>query len=73
MTERIKRLREWIELSDLSGMQTFNTHNTVGDKMLIIYCEGELTVLICTTYNYLEILGATEEEYLSLSDILMCC
>lgn len=73
MTERVKRLVDFIKENDLEGMQSFNTRNTVGDPMCNIYCEDGICVDECSYYGYIEIFGLTKEEYLSLNQVLNVC
>lgn len=40
----------------------FFTRNIVGDPMLTIYADDEITVDICYRYSYFEIFGLTEDE-----------
>lgn len=40
----------------------FFTRNILGDPMLTIYADDEITVDICYRYSYFEIFGLTEDE-----------
>ena len=73
LTERVKRLVNFIKENDLEGMQSFDTRNTVGDPMYNIYCEDGICVDKCDYYGYIEIFGLTKEEYLSLNRVLNVC
>ena len=54
-------------------MQTFNCQCSFGDYRKSIYRENGVEILYCPDWNYLEILGLTEEEYNSLDDLLDIC
>ena len=72
-TKKLENLRQWIKENDIYGMQAFNTRNTVGDWMETVYQQDGVTVDYCNEYRYIEIFGLTDEEYQSLSDVLMIC
>lgn len=70
MTDRVKKLVEFIKENNLVGMQTFNTRNVVGDPLFTIYWKDGITLDHCYRYDYLELFGLTDEEYNSLSEVL---
>ena len=72
-TKRLENLRQWIKDNGFKDMQAFDCKNTVGDKMKTVYNEDGIVVDYCQFWSYLEIFGLTEEEYNSLSDILLIC
>lgn len=66
----LEKLRDFLIEHNFKGTQTFDSRNIVGDSMTTIYnCDG-IIVDYCGGYEYLEIFGLTDEEYLSLKDIL---
>lgn len=75
---RIEHLREFIINSGshedgmykYEGMSTFSSRNILGDPMETIYCNEGIIVDYCPGYDYLEIFGLNDKEYLSLLDIL---
>lgn len=70
MTDRVKKLVEFIEKKNLVGMQTFNTSNIFGDPLFTIYKEDGITLDYCYYYGYLELFGLSDDEYNSLSEVL---
>lgn len=68
--DKIEKLREFLVNNGYKGKQTFDSRNVAGDLMATIYEEDGITVDECHYYDYLEIFGLTEEEYLGLRDIL---
>lgn len=67
---KLEKLKNFIREKDFVGIQTFNSRNVVGDPMVTIYNQDGIVVDCCYFWGYLEIFGLTEEEYLSLSDVL---
>lgn len=70
MSNRLNELRNFINEIGFNGKQTFDSRNVAGDSMVTIYEKDGITVDFCHYYDYLEIFGLSEEEYLSLGDIL---
>ena len=64
MTEKVKKVKKFLEKENIDGMQTFFTRNIVGDPMVRIYSDNTNNVFIdiCYEYDYLEIFGLTEQE-----------
>lgn len=60
--KRIKKLIKFLQMKFPHGVQMFNTRNTVGDPMVTIYIEDDITVDYCEFYSYIEIFGLTREE-----------
>lgn len=70
---RIEKLRRFLIEHGYEGVQTFDSRNTIGDKMVTIYdCDG-IIVDHCSHWRYLEIFGLSKKEYRGLSDILNIC
>lgn len=44
-------------------VQMFNSRNTVGDRTKTIYLDGRIQVEYSAEYGYIEVLGATHEEF----------
>ena len=44
----------------------FNTRNWTGDPMSVIYDEDGLTIEVCYHWEYFEVFGLTDEEFLEL-------
>lgn len=70
MTDRVKKLVEFIKEKNLVGMQTFNTRNIFGDGLFTIYNKDGITLDYCYYYGYLELFGLSDDEYNSLSEVL---
>ena len=62
MTEKVKKIKEFVEKEGYDGIQTFFTRNIVGDHMVTIYEDEDVTIDFCEGWYYLEIFGLTEEE-----------
>jgi len=59
--EELFELEEF--LSAYSGTQVFDTRNTTGDRMTLIFKNYGIEVYYCEDYDYLEIFGLSQEEY----------
>ena len=66
MTDRLKRLIEFLNKAFPEKEQTFFTRNTVGDSMNEIYDHDGITVDLCVYWGYIEVFGLTDEEKESL-------
>lgn len=66
MTDKVKHLIEWFaknqEEIPLHG-GIYNCPNTVNDPTELIYSEGGVRVWACHYYDYIEILGLTDDEF----------
>lgn len=62
MTERLKKLIEWLKKKNYDNWQVFYSRNWVGDPMNHIYCQDGIQVDACYKWDYLEIFGLTKEE-----------
>ena len=66
----LSKLRNVIKEYGLVGKQTFCSRNYCDDVMTNIYCEDNIILDYQPDWDYIELLGLTQEEYHSLSDIL---
>jgi len=70
MTERLKKVLDYIKANYYSGIQVFCSRNTVGDQMESVWSEDGVVIDYCPYYDYLEVLGLTEDEIHALCDLL---
>ena len=66
MTDRLKRLIDFLNKAFPEKEQTFFTMNTVGDSMATIYDHDDIMVDLCVYWGYIEVFGLTDEEKESL-------
>lgn len=73
--DRIQAIKEFIREMGLWQKQTFNSHDwALGNPVSLIYNDNDVEIYFCYDYNYLEIIGLTEEEFKHLRDVLnICC
>jgi len=45
----------------------FNSRNIVGDKMDLLYKDDELTIDICSSWEYFEVFGLSSSEFSELA------
>jgi hypothetical protein len=62
MTDRLKRLIDFLNKAFPQKEQTFFTRNLVGDAMTEIYDYDGITVDLCDYWGYIEVFGLTDEE-----------
>lgn len=60
----LEMLKEFLE--DYKGTQIFNTRNLVGDYMETIYHRNDIRVDYCASYDYLEVFGLSDTEFVEL-------
>lgn len=60
--DRIEKLKKFLQ-QHLPNKQAFNTTDWYGDSKRIVYISEGIIVLYCEGYNYVEILGLTDEEF----------
>lgn len=60
----LEMLKEFLE--GYKGTQIFNTRNLVGDYMETIYHRNNIVVDYCPSYNYLEVFGLSDTEFVEL-------
>lgn len=70
MTERLTKVLDYIKANYHSGIQVFCSRNTIGDQMETVWSEDGVVIDYCHYYDYLEVLGLTEDEIHSLYDLL---
>ena len=44
----------------------YDSRNIVGDPMINIYDDGDLTIDICYSYGYFEVFGLSDDEFAEL-------
>lgn len=64
---KIDKLKIFLQ-ENYPNEQAFNTRNTVGDSMAIVYNEDGIIVDYCYEYEYIEIFGLTDVEFENLID-----
>ena len=62
MTERLKKLIDFLNKAFPDKEQTFFTRNLVGDSMTEIYDHDGITVDLCCYWGYIEVFGLTYDE-----------
>ena len=67
ISERFYKLLKFIRSSNLLGMQVFNCPSLVGDYRESVYEQDGIEVLVCPYYEYVEILGISNEEFKAIS------
>jgi len=70
MTERLTKVLDYIKANYYSGIQVFCSRNTIGDHMETVWSEDDVVIDYCPYYDYLEVLGLTEDEIHALCDLL---
>jgi len=70
MTERLKKVLDFIKANYDSGIQVYFTRNIVGDDMAVAYQEDGITIEYCPVYWYLEVFGLTDEEQAEFEGLL---
>lgn len=68
MTERLKKLIDFLNKAFPHKEQTFFTRNLVGDSMTEIYDHDGITVDLCCFWGYIEVFGLTEKEKEALKE-----
>ena len=63
---RLNKLEKFLKETFPERIQSFTTNNIAGDCMKNIYNEDNISIDFCYKYNYIEIFGLTDEEYLKL-------
>lgn len=63
MTERLKKIIDFLNKEFGEVPQCFDTKNTVGDPMETIYNEDDVRIDYCYRYDYIEVFGLNEEEF----------
>lgn len=68
MTERLKKLIDFLNKAFPDKEQTFFTRNLVGDSMTEIYDYDGITVDLCCYWGYIEVFGLMEKEKEALKE-----
>lgn len=68
MTDRLKKVLAWLKENNYNGWQWFSNYNDVGDPTYIVYNEDEVLVEACPYYDYIEILGLSQEEIAAIGN-----
>lgn len=58
----IKKLKVFLQ-KNYPNCQAFDCPNFAGDAMDIVYEDGDIKVLYCKYWDYLEIFGLTDNEF----------
>lgn len=67
MTERLKKLIDFLNKAFPNKEQTFFTRNLAGDSMTEIYDHDGIIVDLCCSWGYIEVFGVTYEERKALA------
>ena len=67
ISDRFYKLLDFLRNSNLLGMQVFNCESLVNDAMECVYSEDGIRVLVCYYWNYVEVLGISDEEFKAIS------
>lgn len=67
ISDRFNKLLNFLRNSNLLGMQVFNCESLVNDERECVYSENEIRVLICQYWEYVEVLGISDEEFKAIS------
>lgn len=67
ISDRFYKLLDFLRNSDLLGMQVFDCESLVGDERECVYSENGIEVLVCYYWNYVEVLGISDEEFKAIS------
>lgn len=66
--DKLQRAKEIIkENIDDAGCGIFDCRNTVGDRMATLYDEDGLTIDICYGWEYFEVFGLSDSEFIELA------
>lgn len=67
ISDRFNKLLNFLRNSNLLGMQVFNCESLVNDARECVYSENEIRVLVCHYWEYVEVLGISDEEFKAIS------
>lgn len=67
ISDRFHKLLVFLRNSNLLGMQVFDCETLVGDERECVYSEDGIRVLVCYYWNYVEVLGISDEEFKAIS------
>lgn len=64
---KLERAKEIIkEYFNNGDCGIYDSRNIVGDPMVNIYDDGNLTIDICYSYSYFEVFGLSDDEFVEL-------
>jgi len=67
MTKNFEKAKEIIQEHFSDGQYgIFNFRNVVGDRMTTLYCGDGLQIDICYCWEYFEVFGLKQDEWLAL-------
>lgn len=69
ISDRFYKLLNFLRNSDLLGMQVFNCESLFNDARECVYSEDGIRVLVCYYWDYVEVLGISDEEFKAISTI----
>ena len=69
ISDRFHKLLVFLRNSNLLGMQVFHTESLVNDARECVYSEDGIRVLVCYYWDYVEVLGISDEEFKAISTI----
>lgn len=67
ISDRFCKLLDFLRNSNLLGKQVFDCETLVGDERECVYSEDGIMVLVCYYWNYVEVLGISDEEFKAIS------
>lgn len=67
ISDRFYKLLTFLRNSNLLGMQVFNCESLVGDARECVYSEDGIEVLVSYYWDYVEVLGISDEEFKAIS------
>ena len=72
MTERVQKLVDWFKKNQdyVPCCGIFSTRNFAGDPMKTVYSEGDVIVDYCGSYDYIEIFGLTDDEFVEAANAI---
>ncbi len=67
ISDRFYKLLNFLRNSNLLGMLVFDCESLVGDARECVYSEDGISVLVCYYWDYVEVLGISDEEFKAIS------
>lgn len=67
ISDRFCKLLDFLRNSNLLGMQVFNCESLVNDARECVYSENGIRVLVSYYWDYVEVLGISDEEFKAIS------
>lgn len=69
ISDRFCKLLDFLRNSNLLGMQVFHSESLVNDVRECVYSEDGIRVFVCYYWDYVEVLGISDEEFKAISTI----